>query len=357
MAGLEIRPMQQWLDTLLYYAERAPSQSRVRRTALATLFVAAAFALRLAIDPLIGGTFDLFWSFYAAVVLTAALCGLTEALIATVASAVLSYWAFAAPHWAFGMNPTALSITATFMLIAAANAIFLSVIVKRLVEHREAREAAEAASLGHAEMFRTFNDRTTNHLQLVASILNAGSAHQSATAQEALEHASRQTMLISRLHRTMGSDTTVETDITLLGRQLLQAHRTERSSAMQLDLAQDAVLVSPDQASSIATILIEMVKAFDNAGAAGLRFRVSEDVDRVDVLLEGSSLVGTLSSLPLAPTAQVLVNGSVEELRAQFSIERYIDGVAMRLVIPRGGVTMQMLQQPVAQVSRAVTRH
>ena len=356
MAGFEMRPMRRWLDALLEFAERAPTQSRIKRGTLAAVFVATAFALRFAINPLVGPDVVLFWSFYAAIILTAVFCGVTEALIAALVSATLTYWAFATPQWTFALNATALSISIVFVLVASTNAAFLSLLVKRLALHRQAREQAEAASLGHAEMFRTFNERTTNHLQLVASILNAGTSHQSATAQEALEHASRQTMLISRLHRTMGPDATVETDITLLGRQLLQAHRTERSSAMRLDLAQDAVLVSPDQATSIATILIEMVKAFDNAGAMGLRFRVTDDVDRVDVLLEGTSL-GALSSLPLAPTAQVLVNGSVEELRAQFSIERYIDGVAMRLVIPRGGISIEMLHRPVAQVSRAVTRH
>jgi len=204
-----------------------PGNARLKvsnRYLTAILLVVLAFCTREAMVPLLGETRVAFSTFYLAVVLSAYFCGVGPATCASILSAAVAYWAFVSPAYAPKFDVDSLTSMAFFGLTSAVDIYFITGMRRALNEYRLERTRAERLAQGNADLFREFNERATTHLQLVAALLHLRSREGlDAAYSNALADASRRTLMISRVHRSLNHGAVPLTDFSGFTRQLLAA--------------------------------------------------------------------------------------------------------------------------------------
>ena len=229
----------------------------------ALLFVVCAFGVRTSLDPLLGGTRFVYSVFYLTVVLAAYFCGPGPALVASAASALLAYWAFAPPAFALKINVEALTGMGFFTLTSLVDIYFINGMTVALAQYRREHQRAEVLAEGNASMFKEFSERTTHHLQLVAALLQSRAGDSvDALYRSALAEASLRTMAISRAHRALAEGGMAPVDFTAFARQLMGASLGAAGmSDKDIEISGVAISLPPERATSTAVILLEWVRA------------------------------------------------------------------------------------------------
>lgn len=302
-------------------------------------FVGSAFVGRIALDPMYGHVSFVFSIFYLAVVLAAYFAGTGPAIFASFASATIAYWAFAKPAFAFKVNPEALTSMSFFMLTSAVDIYFITGMSRAMQEYRAQKLRAEQLADEHADLFREFNERTTNHLQLVAALLQlrAGDGADAGWS-DALAEASRRTMLIARAHRNMHASSVAIVDLPAFAGQLLTAGLAASGDPdISFEISGDAIHVPPEQATSIAIILLEWFRFImhHQASQSGRRIRLdlSANADGYSVALASpSALMGERQ--PVDMLSRQIIQASADQLQGHARPVPVSQGLSFELVVP-----------------------
>jgi two-component sensor histidine kinase len=233
--------------------------SGFNRYLIAILLVVLAFCTREALIPVLGETRVAFSTFYLAVVLAAYFSGVGPAICASIRAAGIAYWAFVSPAYAPKLDVDSLTSMGFFALTSAVDIYFITGMRRALQEYRAERTRAELLAQGNADLFREFNERATTHLQLVAALLHLRSREGLDSAySNALADASRRTLMISRVHRSLNHGATPLTDFSGFTRQLLAAFvEASEHHDIRVTVSGDEMLLPGEQATSMATILYE----------------------------------------------------------------------------------------------------
>lgn len=299
--------------------------------------VGLGFAGRLALAPLFGDSHT-FTVFYPVVILTAYFFGAGPAILSAGVSAGLAYWFFAAPAHAWKWDVANLTTTLLFAFTATVSIYFITGMARALDQLAAARARAEALARSHAELFGELNERVTNHLQLVAALLQLQARDEAdQSLSKALAEASARTILISRVHRTVAGEADKTLDFDVFARQLLDATLAARGHPpVQVEIEQQGVRLPLDQATSVAIVLLECFNArLQQNTPALMRVRLRE-TDQ-EATLEVAETRPRGEDLPELDLKRQSIEAMVEQLGGRFSHRSDDDGALSALVFPRPG--------------------
>lgn len=171
---------------------------------VAAALLAAAWALRAGIGPVLDG-FP-FITFFPAVVLATALCGLWPGIVVGVLAGLIAWHQFLPPFGSFDLTwpqgPIALLFYALIVVLDIGLIQGMRAALRRLGAERE-RSAALA--IHQQDLFRELQHRVANNMQVVASLL-ALQARRVSTPEEAraaLNEATERLRMLARLHRRL----------------------------------------------------------------------------------------------------------------------------------------------------------
>lgn len=295
--------------------------------------VLAAFIVRWAIHPSFGYS-HAYSAFAPMILITAYMFGARPALLAAVMSFGLGFTFFASPAPWFGLNVRTLASLGMFAMTIGVGIYFITGMGRALRELAVERSRVQGLADSHAELFRELNERVTNHLQLVAAVLQlqARTEHNRAVSS-ALAEASGRTLEISKVHRSLTSDQNEPLDFQTFAAQLLKntlEARGQSTTGIVLDAT--GVRLTPDQATSVGLVLLECLNS--GMGAADGSLRIHMRGDDKEVRLEVCrSLAG--DGPYTQPASPYLVTAMVEQLSGRFTERSDADGSTWELVFPR----------------------
>lgn len=296
--------------------------------------VGAAFIVRWAIHPSFGYT-HAYSAFVPMILITAYLFGARPALLAWALSFGLGMTFFASPAPWFGANVRTLASLGMFVMTVGVAIYFIDGMGRALRELAVERARAQTLADSHAELFRELNERVTNHLQLVAAVLQLQArTEQNRAVSSALAEASGRTLEISKVHRSLTNDQNEALDFQSFAAQLLKntlEARGQSTSGIILDAA--GVRLTPDQATSVGLVILECINGRLGAGGEG-SLRIVMRGDDKEVRLEVCRSIEEAEP-SIRPASPYLVTAMVEQLSGRFTEREDADGSTWELVFPR----------------------
>ncbi len=260
--------------------------------------------------------------------------------MASLASALLAYWAFATPYYGLAFNVQALSAMGFFALTAAIDIYFITGMARAMRKYRLERTRAEILAEGHANLFREYNERTANHLQLLAALLKRqvegepGFDH-AASLGEAL----RRTMLISSTHRSLDPGSGRKTEFAAFARQLLKSALDAAGAAhVTVSVENSDIALPPDQAASLAIVLIEWFRTAitllprDKAGRIGVSLDAAGSDYRL--LLTALGQPGDNPDLFPDPVTRQIVAAATDQLGGRLAVSCDHGQLVLELLLP-----------------------
>lgn len=319
--------------------------------AVAVGIIALAFAIRLAFHSALGSYFA-YTAFYPAVVIAAYVGGVGPAVLAAVIAAPLGYLGFSGGQVATeGLAFFALSSSVAIFLMNAAT--------KAKIKLEEQRRQAQALAAGNAELFRELNERTANHLQLLAGLLRVESRGQDDPAVAyAFAEASIRTLQISRVHRGLVEDEGRLVGFDAFARLLLNG--SDVGGGAKIALEPSSVRLPTDKATSVAVVLLECLNAGVTAGPEQtVRVELTESggAARLDVTYLGEALAPD-SRFQFSAVASQLIRAMTDQLGGRFSTTRSERGLVHSLVFPTSAPPApQAYSEPVMRPTAPIVLH
>lgn len=314
--------------------QASPPGGRLAAYALALLLAGLAFAARLALAPVFGSDHT-FTVFYPVVILTAYFLGARPAIAAAGVSVVLAYWAFLPPQMSWKTDFASLATVLFFTFTSAVSIYFITGMAKALRQVAEARARAEELALSHADLFGELNERVTNHLQLVAALLQLQARDEAdESVARALAEASTRTLLISRVHRSVAGDTNKTLDFDSFARGLIEAMLSARGhDHLRVEVVRAGTRLPLDQATSVAIVLLECLKArADVEAPATVSVRLVED--GLEAKLEVTETWDAPGPSPDLAKGRRSIEAMVEQLGGRFSVTSGAGSAVSALVFP-----------------------
>ena len=298
----------------------------------ALVLVAVGFGARCGLQPVFGAN-HAYTIFYPVVLIAAYAFGVGPACVVAVISGALGYWFFATPIYALKFDADNLTLLGIFALTSSSTIYLMGGMSRAVAETKVAQAQAERLAQAHAALFRELNERVTNHLQLVAALLQLQARDEpDAAARKALGEASARTMLISKTHRVIAGEGGELLDLGAFARQLLDATLSARSHPpVRVEFEQGGLWLSSEQATSVAIVLLECLNARLSSDDPGL-MRIGLRADRGLGRLRITEIEKALD--PIAPTGPSLIDAMVEQLRGRFSSRSAAEGRVSELTFP-----------------------
>lgn len=304
------------------------------RYALALAIVISGFLARLALQPVFGANHT-FTVFYPGVILAAYFLGGRPAIVTAALSAAVAYWVFAKPAFAPKADEALLATMLFFGVTSAVSIYFITGMRRALADLAEARARAEALAASHAELFCNLNERVTNHLQLVAALLQLQARDErDQTIAKALAEASARTLLISRAHRGLGGRLEQTLDFDAFARQLTEITLSAQANpGVRVMIEPMGAQLGLDEATSVAIVLLECIQARLQMDApAMLRVGLRRDAGQTRLTVAESNLEGAApeqSDLRL-----YLIEAVVEQLGGRFRSRQDPREIVSELTFP-----------------------
>lgn len=313
----------------------------------ALAIVLAGFLARFALQPLFGAS-HAFTVFYPGVIVAAYFLGARPAILTAAVSAVLAYWVFAPPIFTLKADEEALTTLSFFAVTSGVSTYFITGMRKALTDLAEARGRAEGLAASHTELFRNLNERVTNHLQLVAALLQLQARDErDVVVARALAEASARTLLISRAHRNLSGQVEQTLDFDAFARQLSDAALAAQANpAVQVVIEPCGARLGLDEATSVAIVLLECVQARLQAGEpAMLRVGLHQDARQARLVVSESDAAGAAPAE--ADRRLYLIEAVVEQLGGRFSSRTDPGQIVSELVFPTAGsVALPVARSP-----------
>jgi two-component sensor histidine kinase len=305
---------------------------------------------RWALDPVFASN-HAYTVFYPIVIVSAYFLGGRPAILAMVLSAVIGYWRFDRPAYAFKTDLDSLTSLGFFVMTSSVAIYFITGMARAVAEKTAAQARAERLAQSHATLFGELNERVTNHLQLVAALLQLQAKDEPDKAvARALGEASARTMLISKTHRSLAGGGLGEAgellDFDTFARQLLDATLSARKHPpVRIEFEDGGLWLSSEQATSVAIVLLECLNLRLAADDPGL-MRIALRGDRGMGKLRITEVERELAPVPVERGRASLIEAMVEQLRGRFSSRSADEGRVSELTFPleagahgvRGGV-------------------
>lgn len=309
--------------------EAAGLGAEPRALALGVALAAAGFAVRLAVDPLLGEE-DTYIVFYPVVAIAAFFLGSFPAALVAVLSAIIGFGWFdhremvgspRSEHW----TPLLVFLASSAVIVGLAAKMRQATFVQT-----SAKRQAEVLATDYAILFGEMNARVTNHLQLIAGLLQVHARHETSLTGRAFEEASAHTLVISKLHRDLAGDGR-PMDFGPLARRLVEA--AGLPPGLQVDVAPGELWLLPEQATAAAVVLLEQLRAHQAAGKPTcLQLNLRSKEQHAQIELVASSNEQRPDWAP--PPRLHFVEAMVEQLGGRFQQRETASGSTGTLAFP-----------------------
>ena len=321
------------MRSILGPAARLGTERGFRTLAMASGLALLVGAARLSMHPVFCDV-GVYTVFYPVVLATALLMGPRSAALATAISAIVGYFCVAHPAWTAKFDTSSLAALCFFLATSTVCVVLLTIMAKTLRDLDGARARAEALAQDHAALFRDINERVTNHLQLVAALLQLQARDTGdGSIRTALSQAAARTMMISRLHRDLAGDAGEPLDFEMFARQLVQAVQAEHGGAiLEVEMRGGRLQLTPNQATSAAIVLLECLEARLDAEHPVL-IRLTLRGDNAMARIELAE-VPNQDLYALTPQRLTLIDAMVEQLGGRFSQRSDYRGYVSALTFP-----------------------
>lgn len=303
--------------------ERVFKTSAVARYVGATALVLLTVAIRFLLDSVMVGSLGMAF-FYPAVILAAYWLGARPAILTAALStmAVLSFQA--ASSGALTLSTVSWVILLLFIITSALAIYLISAIRGRLQDLAVQHDRTEALVLSQAGLFRDHAERVTNHLQLIAAILEFRAGDESEPdAARVLTNAASRTLLISRMHREFAGAPDRTIDFPAFARRLAQATDAERP----VEIRGKALELPLEQATGLGLVLLDRL----NASRGPVAVEIRRDADDIALTLAVED-----AGLPSSARDLMLLDAVAIQLHGRLNFERDGDLSILRLTFPLG---------------------
>ncbi len=233
-------------------------------------------ALRILLDPLLGGT--QFLTFHPAVALATLLCGWRQGVFVLLLSTLSAWYFFFEPFNSFQIESTGIGPLVGFQFVGG----FIILLVAAL---REAVRRLEIAKTAQETLFSELQHRVANNLQLVVALLRNAQRNlrNPVVAAETLHDAEERIMAMSRLHRRLNDGSAFIYGFEPLLREVLANAFRELPVTFKVNL-EDVPDLSIDQMTAVTLLVNEA--ALNSAKhvfskGLGTRFEVSFSRDEI----------------------------------------------------------------------------
>jgi len=301
--------------------------------------VLTGLATRWALDPVFASN-HAYTVFYPIVILSAYFLGARPAILAATMSAMIGYWRFDRPAYAFKTDLDSLTSLLFFVMTSSVAIYFITGMARAVAEKTAAQAKAERLAQSHATLFGELNERVTNHLQLVAALLQLQAKDEPDKAvARALAEASARTMLISKTHRSLAVGSLAGEggellDFDAFARQLLDATLSARKHPpVRIEFEDGGLWLSSEQATSVAIVLLECLNLRMAADDPGL-MRIALRGDRGMGKLRITEVERELAPVGIERGRASLIEAMVEQLRGRFSSRTADEGRISELTFP-----------------------
>lgn len=276
------------------------------RYAAAAAAVAAAFLLRMALQPWLGEN-HAYGAFYPAVFLVAYVLGRPPAYFAAALAAVAGLWAFLQPAYGWSLRPEALAPLVFFVITAGAGIWLITALTAGLDTLAREQGRARAIADAHAELFKTLQSRTGYHMQLISSVLALqprGELDQQML--ELLRTAGDRAKVIARAHREFSGAPEEDVDFLEFARAIGRAVCLETQQAETcVEFEGETVQLPADTATSLGIALVEcLVRILKRKPPGVARVRLGRHDATVTLAVSHTS-EGAGELIALAPEAEL----------------------------------------------------
>lgn len=283
----------------------------------------AALGLRVALAPAIATGYGM-TVFYPAVILAAYWLGARPAILAAVLSTVAVFGFLAAqPLHLDGRGWVSLG----FFALTSGLAIYLLTTIRaQLRRLTEANARTEELVLSQAGLFREHAERVTNHLQLIAAILDhRGALEAEPDAARVITNAASRTLLISRMHREFAGGAERTIDVAAFARRLADA-ATQGGAPRRIEVRGDGVELPLEHATALGLVLLDRLNA--SSGPVAVEIRREGPEASFGVVVE--------SLLPGAHATRgaLLLEAISSQLRGRLEADGDGQFAAVRLIFP-----------------------
>lgn len=308
------------------------------------LLVAGSLALRLWLERWCPPNRFTYSSFYMAVVLSSYFLGTAEAILTSILSVGLAYWAFVTPAFSWKADPVELISMASFGLTSAVDIYFITAMKRAVGKSRTERHRFEILAEGHAALFHDYNERIAKYLSLLSIILER-TKHRVDTNMLLIDEASRQAFTLSSLHRSQLGVDEVGSDFLFFSKQLLEnLARTAGAVGAKIRTAGDNLPIPSNLAALLAIILTQWthqaLPSFHGATDAefDVGFRLWDD--KLHLFLRIKECRGMAPALPDVMPAMKIVDVIVDHLGGRSYMALVGGALSFELVAPVNASTI-----------------
>lgn len=248
-------------------AERSPAY----QITFACLAILISIALRYYLEPALPAGFP-YLTFFPAVILTGYFAGTRAgAAVAVVCGLAAWYW-FLAPTDSFAVTPPIILALGFYVFIVATELVLIHAMRYALGKLEIEKDRSDTLAQANKTMFHELQHRVSNNLQVVSSLLKMQRRNVAdESARAALDVASARLQVVSSIQRQLHNPKRQSTDMGQLMRDVLPevVSSSALSDRVVLDFDVEPLIVTGDQATPLALIIVELVSnAVEHAARA-----------------------------------------------------------------------------------------
>lgn len=238
-------------------AERSP----VYQSVFASLAILISIALRAYLDHALPPGFP-YLTFFPAVILTGYFAGTRAGTVVAVVCGLAAWYWFLAPQHSFALSQPILVALGFYVFISATELVLIHAMRYALSKLEIEKDRSDTLAQANKTMFHELQHRVSNNLQVVASLLKMQRRNVvDEGARAALDVASARLQVVASIQRQLHNPKRQSTDMGQLMRDVLPevVSSSALSDRMVLDFDVEPVIVTGDQATPLALIIVELV--------------------------------------------------------------------------------------------------
>lgn len=238
-------------------AERSPFY----KVAFAFFAILVSIAVRYFLDHALPPGFP-YLTFFPAVILTAYFAGTRAGISVAVICGIVAWYWLLEPTGSFSLSPPSILALLFYLFIVATELVLVHVMRYALGKLEVEKDRSDSLALANKTMFHELQHRVSNNLQVVSSLIkmqrrNVGDE----AARAALDVASARLQVVASIQRQLHNPKRQTTDMGQLMRDVLPevVSSSALSDRITLEFDVEPVIVSGDQATPLALIIVELV--------------------------------------------------------------------------------------------------
>lgn len=238
-------------------AERSPAY----QITFACLAILVSFALRYLLDSTLPPGFP-YLTFFPAVILTGYFAGTRAGAAVAVSCGIAAWYFFLTPVHSFELNPSSVVALVFYLFIVSTELVLIHAMRYALATLEVEKQRSDTLAQANKTMFHELQHRVSNNLQVVASLLKMQRRNVTdESARAALEVASARLQVVASIQRQLHNPKRQTTDMGQLMRDVLPevVSSSALSDRITLDFDVEPVIVTGDQATPLALIIVELV--------------------------------------------------------------------------------------------------